>query len=192
MLSNLSSVSRNKSSVFLLVLALIVGGVGAQATGLLNTASGGYLVCVNSSTKVVTHPGTSSCPKGSKKLILGAQGPAGTNGKDGKTTIASLVLSTVEQGTSLATLVDMIAEKIDTSRSAKLMNAVVATLGVPPQLVTSLSIDLKATRDSLRLIAATDVPRPLKSSGVLSMNWIANLDSISSIESHLDSLLKGF
>ncbi len=83
MLSNLSSISRNKSSVFLLVLALIVGGVGAQATGLLNTSSGGYLVCVNSSTKVLTHPGTSSCPKGSKKLILGAQGPAGTNGLTG-------------------------------------------------------------------------------------------------------------
>ena len=83
MLSNLSSISRNKSSVFLLVLALIVGGVGAQATGLLNTSSGGYLVCVNSSTKVVTHPGTSSCPKGSKKLLLGAQGAAGTNGLTG-------------------------------------------------------------------------------------------------------------
>jgi hypothetical protein len=77
-----------------------VGGVGAQATGLLNTSSGGYLVCVNSTTKVVTHPGTSSCPKGSKKLALGAQGAAGaigltgaaglsgrdgTDGKDGKT-----------------------------------------------------------------------------------------------------------
>ena len=83
MFSNLSSLSRNKSSVFLLVLALIVGGVGAQATGLLNTSSGGYLVCVNSKTKVVTHPGTSSCPKGSKKLVLGAQGAAGTNGLTG-------------------------------------------------------------------------------------------------------------
>ena len=60
-----------------------MGGVGAQATGLLNTASGGYLVCVNSTTKVVTYPGTSSCPKGSKKLLLGAQGPAGTNGLTG-------------------------------------------------------------------------------------------------------------
>ena len=90
MLSNLSSVSRNKSSVFLLVLALIVGGVGAQATGLLNTASGGYLVCVNSSTKVLTHPGTSSCPKGSKKLILGAQGPAGPAGTNGLTGAAGL------------------------------------------------------------------------------------------------------
>ena len=84
-LTNLSSLSRNKSSVFLLVLALIVGGVGAQATGLLNTSSGGYLVCVNSKTKVVTHPGTSSCPKGSKKLVLGAQGAAGTNGLTGAT-----------------------------------------------------------------------------------------------------------
>ena len=71
--------------MFLLVLALIVGGVGAQATGLLNTASGGYLVCVNSTTKVVTHPGTSSCPKGSKKLLLGARGAAGTNGLTGAT-----------------------------------------------------------------------------------------------------------
>ena len=85
MLSNLSSVSRNKSSVFLLVLALIVGGVGAQATGLLNTSSGGYLVCVNSKTNVVTYPGTSNCPKGSKKLVLGAQGAAGTNGLTGAT-----------------------------------------------------------------------------------------------------------
>ena len=83
LLNNLSSVSRNKSSVFLLVLALIVGGVGAQAAGLLNTSSGGYLVCVNSKTKVVTHPGTSTCPKGNKKLVLGAQGVAGVDGITG-------------------------------------------------------------------------------------------------------------
>jgi len=82
-IKNLSFVSRNKSSVFLLVFALIVGGVGAQAAGLLNTSSGGYLVCVNSKTKVVTHPGTSACPKGSKKLVLGAQGVAGTDGITG-------------------------------------------------------------------------------------------------------------
>jgi hypothetical protein len=82
MLKNLRFVSRNKSNVFLLVLALIVGGVGAQATGVLNTQSGGYLVCVNSKTKVVTHPGTSKCPKGTKRLVLSAEGKAG---KDGNT-----------------------------------------------------------------------------------------------------------
>lgn len=68
--------------MFLLVLALLVGGVGAQATGVLNTQAGGYLVCVNSKTKVVTHPGRLKCPKGTKRLVLSAQGTAG---KDGNT-----------------------------------------------------------------------------------------------------------
>jgi len=100
MLNNLASVSRNKSSVFLLVLALIVGGISAQATGLLNSPTGGYLICVNPKTQVVTHPSISKCPKGYKKLILGVQGQPGStgitgaagitgkdgsNGKDGKT-----------------------------------------------------------------------------------------------------------
>jgi hypothetical protein len=84
-LKNLSFISKNKSSVLLLVLALIVVGMGAQAAGLLNTKSGGYLVCVNSKTKVVTHPGTSKCPKGSKKLVLGARGVAGPAGLTGAT-----------------------------------------------------------------------------------------------------------
>jgi hypothetical protein len=68
-----------KVSLFLLTLALVVGGIAAQASGILNTPTGGYLLCVNSKTKVITHPGTTSCPKGSKKLTVGAAG------KDGKT-----------------------------------------------------------------------------------------------------------
>jgi hypothetical protein len=59
-----------------------------QAAGVLNTSSGGYLVCVNSKTKVVTHPGTTSCPKGSNKLVLGAQGAAGVDGVAGAAGIA--------------------------------------------------------------------------------------------------------
>ena len=77
--------SMNKSSVGLLVLALIVGGMGAQATGVLNSPTGGYLVCVDSSTQVVTYPAKTKCPKGFKKLVLGAQGATGLIGKDGKT-----------------------------------------------------------------------------------------------------------
>jgi hypothetical protein len=95
-----SILTQKKTSLALLVFALLIGGVSVQAAGVLNTSSGGYLVCVNSKTKVVTHPGTSTCPKGNKKLVLGAQGVAGvdgitgaaglsgkdgTNGKDGKT-----------------------------------------------------------------------------------------------------------
>ncbi len=75
----------NKSNVAVLVLALIIGGVGAHASGVLNTASGGYIVCVNSSTKALTYPAKTNCPKGYKKLILGAQGATGLSGKDGST-----------------------------------------------------------------------------------------------------------
>jgi hypothetical protein len=77
------ALARNKTSVALLVLALVIGGISAQATGLLNLTSGGYLVCVNPKTTVVTHPATSKCPKGYEKLILGAQGKAGTVGITG-------------------------------------------------------------------------------------------------------------
>ena len=75
----------NKSSVGILVLALVVGGMSAQAVGVLNSPSGGYLVCVNSSTQVVTYPAKTKCPKGTKKLILGAQGATGISGTNGRT-----------------------------------------------------------------------------------------------------------
>jgi len=68
-----------KSSIGLLVVALIVGGISAHASGVLNTPSGGYLLCVNSKTKVITYPGKTNCPKGSNRLTIGA------SGKDGKT-----------------------------------------------------------------------------------------------------------
>ena len=82
-LANLSSLSRNKSSVFLLVLALIVGGVGAQAAGVLNTTTGGYLFCFAPHSNIATHPTTTKCPKGFKKLVLGAKGLQGIPGIQG-------------------------------------------------------------------------------------------------------------
>jgi hypothetical protein len=88
MLKKLAFVSNNKSSVFLLVLALIVGGVGAQATGLLSTASVGYLVCAKPENRVITHfanSTTAKCPKGFKKVSIGARGIQGVPGLTGAT-----------------------------------------------------------------------------------------------------------
>ena len=78
-----TSLSNHKSSLYLLIFAFVMGGAGAQASVILNSPSGGYLVCVNSTTKVVTHPGTTTCPKGSKRLVLGAQGATGATGPAG-------------------------------------------------------------------------------------------------------------
>jgi hypothetical protein len=111
---------------------------------------------------------------------------------DYKTTVASVVLSTVEQGLSLSGFIDLVSQKVDSNQSAKMLNIVVATLGVPPQLVTSIRIDLDATRDSIRLIPAGDIPRPVKSAGVISMNWVANLDTTSDSLLNLERFLEKF
>jgi hypothetical protein len=83
---NLKSKVSRKSTALIAAAALLFVGVSAQASGFLNTPAGGYLVCVDTKTGAVTHPGTSKCKKGNKRLILGAQGPvgaAGANGQDG-------------------------------------------------------------------------------------------------------------
>lgn len=72
-----------KSIAFLTVSALVLGGLSAQASGILNTPAGGYLVCVDTKTGAVTHPGTLKCKKGQKSLVLGAQGSAGLVGASG-------------------------------------------------------------------------------------------------------------
>jgi len=114
------------------------------------------------------------------------------NELDSKTTVASVVLNTVEQGLGLSGLVDLVSQKVDSNRSAKMLNTVVATLGVPPQLVKSIQIDLEATRESIRLISAENIPRPIKSPGVISMNWVANLETTSESTLNLESLLEQF
>jgi hypothetical protein len=87
-------VKKRGLSVAALIVAVSLVGVTANSAGVLNSPSGGYLVCVDSKTKFVTHPGTTTCPKGSKKLVLGAQGldgapglagAAGLSGKDANT-----------------------------------------------------------------------------------------------------------
>ena len=114
------------------------------------------------------------------------------NDLDSKTTVASIILSTVEQGMSISSLIDQISQRVDSSHGAKLMNIVISTLGIPPQLLNSIKIDLVSTSGSVRLISASDVPRPISASGVISMNWVANLDSISVINRNVDSLLELF
>jgi hypothetical protein len=81
---NLKSKVSRKSTALIAAAALLFVGVSAQASGFLNTPAGGYLVCVDTKTGAVTHPGTSKCKKGQKRLILGAQGPAGATGANGQ------------------------------------------------------------------------------------------------------------
>jgi hypothetical protein len=80
---SIKPMAKHRVGLLLLIVLLVVGGFSAQAAGILNSDTGGYLVCVNSKTKVITHPGTSKCPKGSKSLVFGKQGPIGLTGASG-------------------------------------------------------------------------------------------------------------
>jgi len=99
------------------------------------------------------------------------------SGLDDKTFISSVILSPVEQGTTLSDLVELISSKLSKSQAAKLLNVVIGTLGVVPDSVKSIQIDLETTLKSIVYIPATSVPRPERNPGVISMNWVANLDN---------------
>ena len=99
------------------------------------------------------------------------------SGLDDKTFISSVILSPVEQGTTLSDLVELIYSKLSKSQAAKLLNVVIGTLGVIPDVVKSLHIDLEMTSKSIVNIPASIIPRPERTPGVISMHWIANLDN---------------
>jgi len=71
------------------VLGLVIGTLFASGTAvaanLLNTPEGGYLLCVNKSTKIVSYPAAQKCPTGFTRLLLGARGLPGEPGEVGET-----------------------------------------------------------------------------------------------------------
>lgn len=74
---------RHAPAIAVLVCALAIATVGANAAGVLNTSSGGYLFCFAPNSKIASHPTTTKCPKGYQKLILGAKGIQGIPGLAG-------------------------------------------------------------------------------------------------------------
>jgi hypothetical protein len=68
-----------------LAVSTLLVVVGANGAGMINNPAVGYLLCINTKTKVVTHPGTETCPKGTKGLVVGSKGKDGAPGLTGAT-----------------------------------------------------------------------------------------------------------
>lgn len=66
-----------------LTLGLLFVGTAAYSFNVDNTPTGGYLLCANKKTKVVTFPNKLSCPSGNTSLSMGASGLDGNDGADG-------------------------------------------------------------------------------------------------------------
>jgi hypothetical protein len=97
---------------------------------------------------------------------------------DDKTLVVSTVLNLVEQGTGISELIFEISKKLSPENSTKLLSIVVSTLGTLPEMVDGLKIDLSESIKSIRFIKSINIPRPQRSPGVISMNWVANLDDV--------------
>lgn len=83
MFSNLKVRNFGKNLLIFVVALGSLSFISATAAGKLNTDANGYLICIDSKTKMISHPGSQSCPKGSKGLIIGKQGPTGLTGATG-------------------------------------------------------------------------------------------------------------
>ncbi len=94
-----------------------------------------------------------------------------------KTFVASVMIVKVENGSSLQDLLNSLRPKLDQNQNEKVNDIVYRTLGVPVQLVSEYQIDLEATLLGIKLLKSPDVPSPELTDGVISMNWLANLDN---------------
>lgn len=66
-----------------LTLGFLLVGTAAYSFNVDNTPTGGYLLCANKKTKVVTFPNKLSCPSGNTELSMGISGLDGADGADG-------------------------------------------------------------------------------------------------------------
>jgi len=66
-----------------LTLGFLLVGTAAYSFNVDNTPTGGYLLCANKKTKVVTFPNKLSCPSGNTELSMGISGLDGNDGADG-------------------------------------------------------------------------------------------------------------
>lgn len=82
-----------------------------------NTPEGGYLLCANKVSKVVTFPNKLSCPSGSIPLdmgaVLGQEGPAGEDGSDGPPGPPGPVGPKGADGLTTKALVDSLGKIVD-------------------------------------------------------------------------------
>jgi hypothetical protein len=107
-----------------------------------------------------------------------------------KTFVASVQIVRVEGGTTLSEILADLSLKLDVDELTKVTEIIHRTLGVPAELVHDYQIDLEATRLGIKLLKGADVPSPSPNDGVISMEWLANLDGIQGLTSFYEDFFE--
>lgn len=94
---------------------------------------------------------------------------------DNEIRFVSINLPQVSVGKNLAQLYNLICKDIDNDKKDKLYTLICKTLKLPPELVTQPQFDLESGMNSLKYYSPAQIPTPEMVSGVLNMNWSAEL-----------------
>jgi hypothetical protein len=97
--------------------------------------------------------------------------------------VASVQIIRIENGVSLADIVEKIENRVSDDAFQKIVENVNEVIGIPYQLVTDFQIDLPASISSINFYRGLDVPRPVTAEGIISMHWLASLDAIMPVKS---------
>lgn len=107
-----------------------------------------------------------------------------------KTFVASVQVVRVENGTTMSEIINDLRPKLNSDEFVKVTEIVHRTIGVPAELVSEYQIDLNATIMGTRLLKSFDVPRPTPNDGVISMEWLANLDAVPALTSFYENFFE--
>ena len=111
---------------------------------------------------------------------------------DTKILIASIVLSTVEVGSTLRDLTNEVSEKLGPKDAQIFIERCIGILGCALEFADGLKFDPEASIGSLAFIDGISVPRPESAPGVISMNWLASLSEVAHETMNLESAIKRF
>lgn len=107
-----------------------------------------------------------------------------------KTYVASAQIVRVEVGSKLLDLISLISNRLDMEHVEKVLEVVRKTLKVPLELLTDYQFDLSASIDGIKLIKAADIPSPTPALGVISMEWLAEIDQSSGMVSFYEDFFQ--
>ena len=107
-----------------------------------------------------------------------------------KTFVASVQIVRVENGATLSDILARVSLKLDGDELAKVTEIIHRTLGVPAELVHDYQIDLDATHLGIKLLKGIDVPSPSPNDGVISMEWLANLEGVQGLTSFYEDFFE--
>ena len=99
-----------------------------------------------------------------------------TTGK--KVLIASILVDSVEMGTTLGQLINKVIENLSPDLVDKVNTSVLKQIGTHPGTVLNPQIDIENTLESIRIYDSHDIPSPMYAEQVISLKWLATLDKV--------------